>query len=81
MTSDFVTVVDGILEYNDKVWENIKKDDYMQVIFISSVKQMGKTKGPWLWFILNIKLTKCHFIELSTIYVGIGTWTVSGQKR
>ena len=81
MTSDFVTVVDGILEYNDKVWENIKKDDYMQVIFISSVKQMGKTKSPWLWFILNIKLTKCHFIELSTIYVGIGTWTVSGQNR
>ena len=26
MTSDFVTVVDGIVRYNDEVWETLKDD-------------------------------------------------------
>ena len=26
MTSDFVTVVDGILRYNDTTWESVKED-------------------------------------------------------
>ena len=26
MTSDFVTVIDGIVKYNDAVWDNIKDD-------------------------------------------------------
>ena len=40
MTSDFVTVVDGILRYNDRAWENIRNDPDTAAL----VKELGEER-------------------------------------
>ena len=49
MTSDFVTVVDGILRYNDRAWENIRNDPDTAAL----VKELGEERARSAGVILD----------------------------
>ena len=45
MTSDFVTVVDGIVRYNDKAWEIIKNDPAVQQKIMEVGEERARRAG------------------------------------
>ena len=50
MTSDFVTVCDGILRYDDDTWESLKKQEDMQ----DSIKRLDEERVRRAGVILNV---------------------------
>ena len=49
MTSDFVTVVDGIVRYNDEVWETLKDDPAIE----EEIKDVGDARARQAGVILD----------------------------
>ena len=49
MTSDFVTVLDGIVRYNDEAWERVKHDPAIQ----QEIKTVGEERARRAGVILD----------------------------
>ena len=50
MTSDFVTVLDGILRYNDRTWETLKNEDDVK----ADIKRLGEERARRAGVILDV---------------------------
>ena len=50
MTSDFVTVLDGILRYNDKAWDTIKTEPDV----IAEIEKIGEERARRAGLILDV---------------------------
>ena len=50
MTSDFVTVLDGILRYDDDSWEMLKNQEYPKKL----IKQLGEERARRAGVILDV---------------------------
>ena len=59
MTSDFVTVCDGILRYDDDTWESLKKQEDMQ----DSIKKLGEERVRRAGVILDISSDGYYNVE------------------
>ena len=50
MTSDFVTVLDGIVRYNDDIWEELKETEEVK----AEIKKKGKERARMAGCILDV---------------------------
>ena len=64
MTSDFVTILDGILTYNDEAWDALKDSEIVK----NDIEVLGEDRARRAGVILDVSSVQWRVLQFREVY-------------